>query len=72
VDLSAGTLVASFAVSTAGMGLFVYGKRQARLPQLGVGLALMVCPYFAPGAAAIWSVGGALALALAVALRWGA
>jgi hypothetical protein len=34
-------------VSSIGLALFVYGKKQARMPQLAVGLALMATPYFA-------------------------
>lgn len=71
VDLSVGTLVASIVVSAVGMGLFVYGKKQVRVPQLVVGLAMMGFPYVASGAAAIWGLGAALAVALAVALRAG-
>ena len=34
MDLSASTLFASLFVSSIGFGLFLYGKKQARIPQL--------------------------------------
>jgi hypothetical protein len=40
------SLVASFFVSSIGFVLFMYGKKMSRLPQLAVGLVLMVYPYF--------------------------
>ena len=42
MDLSPGWLFASLAVSTVGLGLFLYGKKQTRLPQFLVGLALLI------------------------------
>jgi len=39
-------------IGLVGFGLFLYGKKQQRIPQLGVGLALMVYPYFVPSA--VW------------------
>ena len=46
MDLSTGWLVSSSIVGAIGLGLFVYGKKQLRIPPLAVGLALMVFPYF--------------------------
>ena len=39
-------LMASLLFGTIGMGMFVYGKKSARLIPLGAGLALMIVPYF--------------------------
>lgn len=71
MELSAATLVASLVVSTVGLGLFLYGKKQVRFPQLIVGLAMMIYPYFVASSVATWSIGGALVLALTVAVRLG-
>lgn len=71
MDFSPAALLASLAVSTVGLALFLYGKKQVRFPQLVVGLSMMVYPYFVAGALAIWCVGGGLGLALVVALRLG-
>ena len=71
MDLSAGSLFASLFVSTVGFGLFLYGKKATRVPQLAVGLAMMVYPYFVVSAA--WSLGifGALCAGLFLLVRAG-
>ena len=71
MDLSAGALVASLVVSSLGLGLFLYGKRELRYPQLAVGFAMMAFPYFVSSAAVTWGLGAALALALVIAVRAG-
>lgn len=53
------TLLAGFAVSTVGFSVFLYGKKQARLPQLVAGLVMMIVPFVLPGAGWI-AIGGAL------------
>lgn len=53
------------------MVLFVYGKRQERMPQLVVGALLMVYPYFVGDVTWMLSIGGVLLGALTVALRSG-
>jgi ABC-type dipeptide/oligopeptide/nickel transport system permease component len=42
------SLVISSIFGLVGMGLFMYGKKQQRLPQLVFGLVLMIYPYFIP------------------------
>jgi hypothetical protein len=71
MPLDANALLASFAVSGAGFVAFVYGKRQGRVPQLVVGLALMVFPYFVDNAWIVLGVGGALLVLLWIAVRAG-
>ncbi len=39
-------LLLSLAVSGVGLVLFMYGKKQERVPQLVAGLLFMVYPYF--------------------------
>ena len=41
MDFSANWMMASMFVSTVGGGLFMYGKKQSRLPQLICGIALI-------------------------------
>ncbi len=51
--------------------LFVYGKKQGRIPQLLAGLAFMVYPYFVDS---LWLMVGIAALLLGglwLAIRWG-
>ena len=44
--MTANALIASLVVGSAGMGFFIYGRRQRRAPHLAVGFVLMVYPYF--------------------------
>lgn len=71
VDLSPGPLLASFLVSTIGFGVFLYGKKQTRGPQLVAGLVLMVVPGFLGSAFGILALGGVVLGALWGALRAG-
>jgi hypothetical protein len=48
MNLDLTSLLASFVVSSIGFVLFVYGKKMSRVPQLAVGLVLLVFPYFMP------------------------
>ena len=57
------TLFAAVVIGSVGLGLFVYGKKQRRVPHLGAGVLLMVYPYFVPGlGATIGIAAGVLAL----------
>ena len=58
---------------TGGIGfvLFVYGKKQARWPQLVAGLALMIYPYFLSTVSTTLLVGAAIVAALWLAVRQG-
>jgi len=49
MNLDAGSLFASMGIGTVGFGIFLYGKKQQRLPHVLVGIVLMVYPYFVPG-----------------------
>jgi hypothetical protein len=44
-----GALLVSVLVSLVGFAVFVYGRKQSRLPHLVAGVVLMVMPYFLPG-----------------------
>ena len=64
-------LFLSLVPSGIGFVLFVYGKKQARWPQLSAGLLLMVYPYFAATVTSLVMVGGLIAAGLWGALRLG-
>jgi hypothetical protein len=72
MDLSLGTVVASLVTGSLGFGLYLYGKNEARYPQLIAGLALMAYPYFVSGPLASWGIGAAILAGLVVAVRAGA
>lgn len=46
IEFTAGWFFTSLLVSSVGLGLFLYGKKQARAPQLVSGLAMMIYPAF--------------------------
>jgi hypothetical protein len=46
MNLDGNTILLSLLIGSIGLVCFMYGKRQQRVPQVVVGLALMVYPYF--------------------------
>ena len=64
-------LFLSMIPSGAGFVLFVYGKKQARWPQLAGGLALMLYPYLATSTVALVGWGAFISVALWFTLRLG-
>lgn len=64
-------MIVAFLVSTVGLSLFVYGKRQRRAPQLAAGLLMMVSPFLVPDP--VWGsvIGAALLGAMILAIRRG-
>jgi len=71
MDLSPSSLFANIVVSTVGLGFFLYGKKQRRVPQLVTGVVLMVYPYFVNGAVPMLAIGAVIVAALWVAVRRG-
>ena len=70
-DAMAAVLIAGFVVSTVGLGLFVYGKKQHRAPQMAGGLVLMALPMCGVSALAVWVLGGAIVAGGMGAVRMG-
>lgn len=64
-DLSPAALFAGMAVSSVGLGLYIFGKRNERVPHLLSGLVLMAAPLVLHGALALWALCG-----VAVAGLW--
>jgi hypothetical protein len=64
-------LYVSLVISSIGFVLFVYGRKQARVPQFVVGLALLVYPYFVTALAPMLIVAAVLLGGLGVAVRLG-
>jgi ABC-type Na+ efflux pump permease subunit len=67
LPVTGNSLLASVVVSSVGMGLFIYGKKQKRMPHLAVGVVLMVYTYFVPGVLLIFLIAAVLLLLLYVA-----
>ena len=57
-------LLLSLVISAVGMGLFIYGKKQSRVPHLVAGLILMIYTYVVTSA--LWMI--LIALAILAAL----
>jgi hypothetical protein len=71
VNLSPGWLIASLLISAIGFILLNYGRKFARIPQILVGLAMLIYPYFVPGVLANVLVAAGLCAVLWVAVRLG-
>jgi hypothetical protein len=71
MDFDATWLFLSLIPSGVGFVLFVYGKKQARMPQLVVGLVMMIYPYVTTTVPALLGVGALLLAALWYAIRLG-
>jgi hypothetical protein len=71
VDLDVSSIVAGFLVSGAGFVLFRYGRKMGRLPQVAVGLVLMVFPYFVPSVLLMFGIAAALCGLLYLAVQRG-
>ena len=72
MSLDPGWIVASLIVSSIGFILLNYGRKFARAPQIVVGLAMLIYPYFVPGVLAnvLVAVGLLGVMWLAVRLGW--
>jgi hypothetical protein len=70
-SLDGNALLASLLVGSIGFVSFAYGKKQSRLPQMLVGIALMVFPYFVASVPLMLGIAAALIAGLVVMLRLG-
>lgn len=71
MDLSPGNLFASVVIGAVGFGLFQYGRKQQRIPQLVAGIALMGYPYFIASIGWMIAVGAAVVAGLWFAIKSG-
>ena len=71
MELDATSIFVSVLVSSVGLGLLVYGRRQSRGPQFLAGFLLIAIPYFLPGVVWVLAVAAAILLALWAAVRIG-
>jgi hypothetical protein len=61
----------SLAIGAAGMGFFLYGKKQSRWPQLACGILLSVYPYFVSNIWVMLGIAVVLIVAVGVLVRLG-
>jgi len=71
VDFSPAWLLTSLLVSTVGLGFFLYGKKQTRIPQLVAGIVIMLESTFVPSPAWMVASAGLVLLAMWALLRAG-
>ncbi|HEX2735064.1 MAG TPA: hypothetical protein VHM70_25840 [Polyangiaceae bacterium] len=71
MDFSMGSIMASILVSGVGYVLFSYGKKLGRTPQIGIGLLMMVFPYFVGGVWWMFGIAAGMLVLLYVLLRAG-
>jgi hypothetical protein len=71
VDVDANAILASILVGTVGLGVFIYGKRQSRLPHMIAGIGLMAYPYFVSNVLLMAGIAMALLAALWLVVRLG-
>ena len=65
-DISMAWLLAGLVISSLGFGFFIYGKKQGRIPQLAIGMAMMIYPSLIASPLWIWLISAA-----ALAGLWG-
>ena len=71
MNLDPGYLLASLVVSGVGYVLFSYGRKQSRLPQMVLGIVMLVYPYFITDLAWMLGICAALLLLLGLLARLG-
>ena len=72
MDISASGLFLSLLISSVGIGFFIYGKKQTRVPQLIAGVLLLVYPYFVADTWIMLGIGVAILASLWLTVRFGA
>jgi hypothetical protein len=71
MEFSSVGLFLSLAISTVGAGFFLFGRKQARMPQMVGGLVLIIYPYFVGN---LWLMAGiavAVIAGIGIAVRQG-
>jgi hypothetical protein len=71
MNTDAAWLLVSLAIGSVGVGLFLYGKKQSRWPQLVCGLILCIYPYFVSNVWVMLGIALALLAAVVVLVRIG-
>jgi hypothetical protein len=70
MDFDTNALLASLLIGSIGTVLFMYGKRQSRLPHMLVGVTMFFYPYFVPGAALSLAICAVLSAGLWAAVKY--
>lgn len=71
MSFDAGSFITGLFVSGVGFVVFEYGRRMRRPPQIGIGIVLLIFPYFVSNVVAMLGIAAALLVALWVLLARG-
>jgi hypothetical protein len=71
MSFDASSILLDIMTSAIGFALFTYGRKQARLPQVIGGIALMAYPYFVSSYTSLLIIGVLICVAVWLALRMG-
>ena len=71
MDLDPASVIAGLLVGSVGFALFVFGKKQQRVPQLAAGGLLMVLPMIVTAPWAMLGVAAAMVVGLWLCVRAG-
>lgn len=69
LDITPTGLFVNLVLGSIGLGLFMYGRKADRYPQMGAGAVLMVYPYFVSDTTQL-VIGGLLVVGGLVAALW--
>lgn len=64
--------MASLFVGLIGSAVFIYGKKQSRLPHMLAGVTLCVFPFFVSNPVIVGGIAACVVLLLVLAVRFGA
>jgi len=70
MNLDPAYLFGSLLVGSIGFVLFRYGKAQRRMPHTGVGILMMIYPYFVSDVSVMLVIAALLSAALWIAVRF--
>ena len=70
MNLSPGILISGLVIGSAGLGLFLYGKKNSNGKCLIAGVAMCALPYFAHSVVLMWLLAGACAAGLYGFSKW--
>ncbi|HEV8550790.1 MAG TPA: hypothetical protein VGQ57_17210 [Polyangiaceae bacterium] len=71
MSLEPGSFFVSLLVSGVGFVIFEYGRRMRRVPQIAIGVALLIFPYFVSNVLAMLAIAVVLIVLLWLALARG-
>jgi len=72
MDMDPGALMASLLVGLLGSAMFIYGKKQSRLPHMLAGVILCIFPFLVTNPLAVGGIAAAIVALLAAAVHFGA